>query len=49
MPVNCVQGDWTNNPDGCNSSTGKQSQTRTTTTAAQNSGTACGPLTQEID
>ena len=47
-PVNCVQSAWTNSGT-CNSSTGKQSQTRTTTTAAQNSGTACGSETQDID
>jgi hypothetical protein len=46
--VDCVQDDWTNSGT-CNSSTGKQSQTRTTITAAQNSGTACGIDTQEVD
>jgi hypothetical protein len=47
--VDCVQGAWTDNPDGCNSSTGKQSQTRTTITAAVGTGTACESETQEID
>tara|TARA_B110000259_G_C13933850_1_gene369998 strand:+ start:176 stop:1009 length:834 start_codon:yes stop_codon:yes gene_type:complete len=47
VPVNCVQSAWENS-GVCNSSTGIQSQTRTTTTAAQNSGTACGDLTREI-
>jgi len=45
--VNCVQSGWTNS-GGCNGSTGKQSQTRTTTTAALNDGTACGDTTQDI-
>jgi hypothetical protein len=46
-PVPAVCG-WTNT-GGCSFSSGKQTQTRTTTTAAQHGGTACGSETQEID
>jgi hypothetical protein len=47
--VDCVQSSWTNS-GVCNSSTGRQSQTRTTTTAALNSGTACEEgETRDID
>ena len=46
-PVPAVCG-WTNT-GGCSVSSGKQTQTRTTTTAAKHGGTACGSETQEID
>jgi hypothetical protein len=39
---------WTNT-GGCNTSDGKQTQTRYTITAAQHGGTACGSETQDID
>ena len=45
-PVPAVCG-WTNT-GGCSVSSGKQTQTRTTTTAAKHGGTACGSETQEI-
>ena len=46
-PVPAVCG-WTNT-GGCNTSDGKQTQTRYTITAAQHGGTACGSETQDID
>ena len=48
--VNCVQSAWTNSGT-CSKScgTGKQSQTRTTTTTAKNGGTVCGSETREIN
>ena len=45
-PVPAVCG-WTNT-GSCSGSSGKQTQTRTTTTAAKHGGTACGSETQEI-
>jgi hypothetical protein len=46
--VDCVQDDWVDEGT-CDSLTGRIRQNRNITTAAQNSGTACGPLTQEVD
>jgi len=46
--VDCVQDDWVDEGT-CDSLTGRIRQNRNITTAAQNSGTACGPWTQYID